>query len=99
MQSVDWSGNQQASITQPNEKQSTGGIAMFFQRKGWLRKEFDQKLLTQLQEYKEHWQKQKQLFDKSFDPSEEAICQTKIAQVKYFFLLREAKERNVSIKR
>jgi len=72
---------------------------MFFQRKGWLRKEYDKKLLTQLQEYKEHWQKQKQLLDKSFDPSEEAICQTKIAQVKYFFLLREAKKRNVSIKR
>jgi hypothetical protein len=72
---------------------------MFFQRKGWLRKEFDGKLLTQLQEYKEHWQEQKQLLDKSFDPSEEAICHTKIAQVKYFFLLKEAKNRNVSIKR
>ncbi|PAE31449.1 YaaL family protein [Bacillus sp. 7884-1] len=72
---------------------------MFFKRKGWLRKEFDGKLLTQLQEYKEHWREQKQLLDKSFDPSEEAICQTKIAQAKYFFLLKEAKERNVSIKR
>jgi hypothetical protein len=41
----------------------------------------------------------KQLLDKSFDPSEEAICQTKIAQAKYFFLLKKAKERNVSIKR
>jgi hypothetical protein len=72
---------------------------MFFQRKGWLRKEFDEKLLLQLQEYKEHWQEQKQLLDKSFDPSEEAICQTNIAKAKYFFLLREAKERNVSMKR
>ncbi|MEH7114338.1 YaaL family protein [Neobacillus niacini] len=72
---------------------------MFFQRKGWLRKEFDEKLLTQLQEYKGQWQKQKQLMDKSFDPSEEAICQTKIVQAKYYFLLREAKERNVSMKR
>ncbi|MFP7300561.1 YaaL family protein [Neobacillus niacini] len=72
---------------------------MFFQRKGWLRKEFDEKLLTQLQEYKEHWQEQKQLLEKSFDPSEEAICQTKIAQAKYFFLLKIAKDRNVSIRR
>ena len=72
---------------------------MFFKRKGWLRKEFDEKLLTQLQEYKEHWQEKKQLLDKSFDPSEEAICQTKIAQAKYFFLLKKAKERDVSIKR
>jgi hypothetical protein len=72
---------------------------MFFRRKGWLRKEFDEKLLTQLSEYKDQWQKQKQLLDRSFDPSEEAICQTKIAEVKYFFLLKEAKHRNVRINR
>lgn len=72
---------------------------MFFRRKGWLRKEFDEKLLAQLNNYKEHWQKQKQLLDRSFDASEEAISQTKIAQVKYYFLLKEAKQRNVSIKR
>ena len=71
---------------------------MFFRRKGWLRKEYDEKLLTQLQEYKEQWQKQKQLLERSFDPSEEAICQTKIAQVKYYFLLKEAKHRNVRMK-
>lgn len=72
---------------------------MFFRRKGWLRREFDEKLLGQLTEYKEQWQKQKQLLDKSFDPSEEAICQTKIAEAKYIFLLREAKQRSVSYKR
>ncbi|MDF2855021.1 MAG: hypothetical protein K0Q87_872 [Neobacillus sp.] len=74
-------------------------MTMFFRRKGWLRKEFDEKLLTQLNNNKEHWQKQKQLLDRSFDASDEAICQTKIAQVKYYFLLKEAKQRNVSIKR
>ncbi|OLS33473.1 YaaL family protein [Bacillus sp. MRMR6] len=72
---------------------------MFFRRKGWLRKEFDEKLLMQLSEHKDHWQNQKQLLDRSFDPSEEAICQTKIAEVKYFFLLKEAKHRNVRINR
>ncbi|MGX6446410.1 YaaL family protein [Neobacillus sp. K501] len=72
---------------------------MFFRRKGWLRREFDEKLLGQLTEYKEQWQKQKQLLEKSFDPSEEAICQTKIAEAKYIFLLREAKQRSVSYKR
>lgn len=72
---------------------------MFFRRKGWLRKEYDEKLLTQLLEYKGYWQSQKQLLDKSFDPSEEAICQTKIAEAKYIFLLKEAKQRNLSLKR
>ncbi|MCM2535603.1 YaaL family protein [Neobacillus pocheonensis] len=72
---------------------------MFFRRKGRLRKEFDEKLLTQLNDYKTNWQQQKLLLDKSFDPSEEVICQTKIAEVKYFFLLKEAKQRNISVKR
>jgi hypothetical protein len=72
---------------------------MFFRRKGWLRKEYDLKLLAKLEEYKENWQRQKVLLDKSFDPSEEVICQTKIAEVKYIFLLKEAKQRNVSLRR
>jgi len=72
---------------------------MFFRRKGWLRKEYDLKLLAKLEEYKENWQQQKVLLDKSFDPSEEVICQTKMAEVKYIFLLKEAKQRNVSIRR
>ncbi|MDN3020270.1 YaaL family protein [Paenibacillus sp. BSR1-1] len=72
---------------------------MFFRRKGWLRKEYDEKLLIQLNKYKEHWQQEKMLLEKSFDPSDEVICQTKIAEAKYIFLLREAKERNVTLMR
>ncbi|WP_040206619.1 YaaL family protein [Neobacillus jeddahensis] len=72
---------------------------MFFQRKGRLRKEYDEKLLMQLNRYKVHWQQEKLLLEKSFDPSEEVICQAKIAEVKYIFLLSEAKSRNVSLLR
>ncbi|WHY77657.1 YaaL family protein [Neobacillus sp. WH10] len=72
---------------------------MFFRRKGRLRKEYDDKLLTQLNRYKVHWQQEKLLLEKSFDPSEEVICQTKIAEAKYIFLLKEAKQRNVTILR
>ncbi|MED3562814.1 YaaL family protein [Bacillus xiapuensis] len=72
---------------------------MFFRRKGWIRKEFDEKLLTQLSKFKENSQQQKILLEKCFDPSDEVICQTKIAEAKYFFLIREAKQRNVSLKR
>ncbi|MEH7419294.1 YaaL family protein [Neobacillus drentensis] len=70
---------------------------MFFRRKGRLRKEYDEKLLTQLNRFKTHYQQEKLLLEKSFDPSEEVICQTKIAEAKYIFLLREAKQRNVTI--
>ncbi|MEH7119685.1 YaaL family protein [Neobacillus vireti] len=70
---------------------------MFFQRKGRLRKEYDEKLLVQLNRYKNQWQQEKLLLERSFDPSEEVICQTKIAEAKYIFLLREAKQRQVKI--
>jgi hypothetical protein len=70
---------------------------MFFQRKGRLRKEYNEKLLQQLNRFKENWQQEKLLLEKSFDPSDEVICQTKIAEAKYIFLLREAKQRNVNL--
>jgi hypothetical protein len=72
---------------------------MFFRRKSWLRDEFDEKLINGLNEYKKNWQQQKQLLDKSFDPSEEVICETKLAEAKYFFLLKEAKDRKIRLNR
>lgn len=72
---------------------------MLFRRKGWLKKEYDEKLITQLTRFKDHWQQEKLLLEKSFDPSEEVICQTKIAEAKYIFLLREAKQRKLSLRR
>ncbi|WP_042354605.1 YaaL family protein [Bacillus rubiinfantis] len=72
---------------------------MLFRRKEWLRKEFDEKLITQLNRFKEQWQQEKSLLDKCFDPSEEVVCQTKITEAKYIFLLREAKQRRISLRR
>ncbi|AIE58551.1 YaaL family protein [Bacillus methanolicus] len=72
---------------------------MFFRRKGWLRKEFDEKLICQLEELKKQWRNQKALVEKSFDPSEDVICQTKLAEAKYFFLFKEAKHRKISIRK
>lgn len=71
---------------------------MFFRRKGWLRKEFDEKLLKQLNELRADWNNQKSLVEKSFDPSPEAISQAKLAEAKYFFLFKEAKKRNVKVR-
>jgi hypothetical protein len=72
---------------------------MFFQRKSWLRNEFDEKLINGLNKYKLDWQQQKQMLEKSFDPSEEVICESKLAEAKYFFLLKEAKYRNIRLNR
>jgi len=72
---------------------------MFFRRKGWLRKEFDEKLLKQLDQFKEHWNRQKTLVEKSFDPSDQFICSAKIEEAKYFYLIREAKARNTKVQK
>ncbi|WP_251555370.1 YaaL family protein [Neobacillus muris] len=72
---------------------------MFFRRKGRLRSEFDEKVLVQLNHYKEKWHQEKNLLEKSLDPSEDVICQTKIAEAKYILLLKEAKYRKVNLRR
>ncbi|PLT27680.1 YaaL family protein [Peribacillus deserti] len=72
---------------------------MFFRRKGWLRKEYDQRLIDQLEELKRTWLNQKALLEKSVDPSHDIICSTKIAEAKYFYLFKEAKKRQVKLKR
>lgn len=69
---------------------------MFFRRKGKLRNENNQKLVQQLEGIKRSWLNQKSLLEKSLDPSEDAIIQTKIAEIKYFYLFKEAKRRKVT---
>ncbi|MGP7819717.1 YaaL family protein [Niallia sp. 01092] len=71
---------------------------MFFRRKGKLRKEFDEKLLVQFKHLKQDWLNEKTLLDKSFDPSDEVLCAARLTEAKYFFLFKEAKERNVTLR-
>jgi hypothetical protein len=71
---------------------------MLFRRKGRLRAESNEKFLNLLNELRADWRQQKDLLNKSFDPSEEVICQTKLAEARYFLLLKEAKYRKISIK-
>ncbi|KAA0543139.1 DUF2508 family protein [Bacillus sp. BGMRC 2118] len=71
---------------------------MFFHRKGKLRREFNEQLLQTLEGSKYDWMKQKEMFNKCVEPSEEVVASMKIAEAKYFFLIREAKHRKVSVK-
>lgn len=71
---------------------------MFFRRKGWLRKEYDEKLLQQLESLKQNWLQQKDLLEICLDPSDDVIMEAKMAEIKYFSLFKEAKNRNVSKK-
>lgn len=68
---------------------------MFFRKKDRIKKQYDAKLMETTEDCKNRWAKQKSLVDKSVDPSEEVICQLKIAEAKYLFLLREVRNRMV----
>ena len=72
---------------------------MIFRRKGWLRKEFDEKLLDDINTIRTKWNNQRALVEKSFDPSEEILYETKLIEAKYFYLIKEAKKRNVRIQK
>ena len=71
---------------------------MFFRRKGWLRKEYDERLLQELVCLKQNWLAKKALIERCVDPSLELILEVKMAEVKYFSLFREAKARHVKVK-
>lgn len=55
--------------------------------------------MEELEQLKWNWHNQKSLLEKSVDPSEEVIAQARLAEVKYFYLFREVKRRNVRLKR
>ncbi len=70
---------------------------MLFRRKGYLRKEFDENLVTLLEQLKQDWLREKRIVENSLEPSEEVLCHLHIAEAKYFYMLREAKKRQVSL--
>ncbi|MFX3622524.1 MAG: YaaL family protein [Ectobacillus sp.] len=70
---------------------------MFFRRKGYLRREYDEKLIQLLEDIKQDWMRQKRIVEQSVEPSEDVICQLKIAEAKYFYMLKEAKQRQVKM--
>ena len=72
---------------------------MLFRKKGWLRKEFDEKLLTQLVGLKTDWDNQRSLIERGFDPSAEAISGENLSKAKYFYLFKEAKRRKVTVRK
>ncbi|WLD93437.1 YaaL family protein [Alkalihalobacillus sp. AL-G] len=71
---------------------------MFFNRKGRLRKEANERLLTTLETVRNEWLKKKELIENSVEPSEQVLYEVQLAKVKYFFLLKEAKARGVRMR-
>lgn len=62
-----------------------------------MRKEYDDKLIAALEKVKNEWLRQKRMVEQSVEPSQDVLCSLKIAEAKYFFLLKEAKRRPVKM--
>ncbi|WP_017756823.1 YaaL family protein [Calidifontibacillus oryziterrae] len=69
---------------------------MIFHKKGRLKKVTDRKLWDSLTQLKEEWMNNKTIIEKSVEPSDELLLHLKVSEVKYFYLLKEAKIRKLT---
>ncbi|GLY12925.1 YaaL family protein [Bacillus badius] len=71
---------------------------MFFRKKAKLHAAYNTQLIQLLEQSRQEWFKHRELLRLSFEPNEELAAQTKMYEARYFFLFREARKRNISIK-
>ncbi|MGA9466030.1 MAG: YaaL family protein [Exiguobacterium marinum] len=62
-----------------------------------LRDDYDQRLLTELLEAKAKFESKRRMLEVSIEDTGELAAQVKQAETLYFFYLKEAKKRNVSL--
>lgn len=72
---------------------------MFFQRKGKLRKEYDEKLLMKFNQFKVEWQNKEKVIENSLDPTDEVMLSLQISKAKCMFILNEIKERQMMVQK
>ncbi|WP_026674069.1 YaaL family protein [Alkalihalobacterium bogoriense] len=70
---------------------------MVFKKKGYIRIKEDSRLLELLEQLKYDLMIQQDLVRKSVDPSPIVLNNLKIIEMKYFFLLREARKRGTTM--
>lgn len=70
---------------------------MFFKKnkKGLLRKEYDEALLNLMYRTKDQWENKKEIEEAVFDKDGLLFAQTKLAEAKYFYLFKEARIRKI----
>ncbi|UOR14004.1 YaaL family protein [Halobacillus amylolyticus] len=69
---------------------------IIFNKKKTKRKEIDQQLLTDIQKLKYEWETLDNIIKHSIEPSEEGLLDLSLAKAKYFYMLREARHRNLN---
>lgn len=62
-----------------------------FKRERRLRKQMNDALLEAVETAKNNWLRQKDMIEKSIEPHELVLYETKLAKARYLFLLREVK--------
>ncbi|QDP38800.1 YaaL family protein [Radiobacillus deserti] len=60
------------------------------------RKDIDEQLLNRTYQLKDEWMSLKSIIEKSVEPSEQGLIDLAIAEAKYFYLLKEARHRQIS---
>ncbi|WP_390217279.1 YaaL family protein [Halobacillus seohaensis] len=79
--------------------------AVYAGSKGWMnvlttkrskKKAMDQRLLADIKRMKSEWETLENIMEHSIEPSEEGLLDLSVAKAKYFYLLREARHRNIT---
>ncbi|WP_117167960.1 YaaL family protein [Paraliobacillus sediminis] len=60
------------------------------------KQDVENRLLEEIFRLKDNWMQIKMIIEKSVEPSEIALYDLKVAETKYFYLLREARHRKIS---
>ncbi|WP_017729633.1 YaaL family protein [Halalkalibacterium ligniniphilum] len=69
---------------------------MLFQKKRSIRRNEDERLLAMIEEEKRLLESQQCIVSRSVDPSEEVLLRLKMTEMKYLFLLKEARIRKTT---
>ncbi|WP_235820580.1 YaaL family protein [Halalkalibacter krulwichiae] len=69
---------------------------VLFRKKHKLRKSENLRLFEQVEKHKIQIDSEKQLINRSIDPSDDVLIRAKVTEAIYSFLLREARERQAS---
>ncbi|MBA2174688.1 YaaL family protein [Halobacillus locisalis] len=67
-----------------------------FGKKKRIQKEIDQQLLVNIKKLKKEWEQLNRIIEQSIDPSDEGLQDLALVKAKYFYLLREARNRELS---
>lgn len=80
-----------------NSKQR--GLVMLFRKKGKIRKREEDRLISHIDMLKDKLFIQRELVNRSVDPSDEVLLNFKMTEAKYLFLLKEARAQNTNMRK